>query len=163
MLRTVWFSIRLGLNAGISSGAIIGLIAGLGGSAFTKTLSDLASFAAGAFWLLLLALPLVYARNLSMVATMADATEYVRARIIPITMIAWLVAYLSSVVAFMIPVVIVPLVFNKGVNLNTSVSWYDQVYSRLLAGPAVLVAIGTAIGFTAVVYLLRQRTRAESV
>ena len=141
---------------------LIGLIAGLGGSVFTSTLPDLATFAVGVFWLLLVGLPLVYLRNLTVVGAVADSAEYVHTQIIPITVIAWLPAYLSAVVAFMIPVVIVPFVFNKGVSFNTSASWYDQVYTRLLNGPAVLVGIATMIGFAAVAYLLRQRTSIEA-
>jgi hypothetical protein len=163
VLRWVWFSVRLGLSTGITGGAIVGLIAGLGGSVFTSTLPDLANFAVGAFWLVLPGLPLVYRRNLAVLEAMVNAGELFRARTSPMTMIAWLLAYVSCVVAFMIPVVIVPIVLNKGVSVDTSARWYDQVYTALLAGPVVLAGIATLFGFAAVAYFSRPRTRIGSV
>lgn len=158
MPRWFWFSVRLGLSTGITSGAIAGLVAGLGGSVVTNTLPELATFAAGVFWLLLPGLPLVYGRNLALLGAMVNAREQVQTRIAPITVIAWLPAYLSCVVAYMIPVVVVPIVLNKGVSFDTSAGWYDRVYTALLNGPVALCGIATLAGFAAVSYFSRQRT-----
>jgi hypothetical protein len=153
--------IRLGFSAGLVCGLVIGLVGGLGGSIFTSTLPDLATFAIGTFWLLLLALPLLYARNLSLFETIVNATNPAdparRGWIGVVTAIAWLPAYLASVVAFMIPVVMAPFVLNKGVTFDNAAHWYDQVYTPLLNGPVIWVGIATIFGFAAVAYLMSHR------
>src|SRR5919206_2161456 len=131
----VWFSVRLGVKAGIISGVIVGLIAGLGGWAFTSTLPDLTTYAVGGFWLVLLGLPLVYGLNLALLVATAGARGPVWAWIVPMTALAWLPAYGSCFVSFMIPVLVVPIVANRGVNFDTSAQWYDQVETALLNGP----------------------------
>jgi len=154
--RWIWFSVRLGISAGITSGVIIGVVAGIGGSVFTSTLSDLATFAISAFWLLLLALPLIYGRNVAVIAGTDSAKGQLGAQITTITLIAWLPAYLSAVVAFMIPVVMVPVVLNKGVTFDNAAHWYDQVYTPILNGPVLWVGAATIIGFAAVAYVTRR-------
>ena len=148
----LWLGIgvRLGLRVGILGGVIAGLVAGLGGILFIGTLPDLLVFATDVFWILVLLLPVVYWLTLLALMATSDATRTgIRTHSYRLTAISWLPAYLACVVAFMIPVVIVPVVFNRGVTLNTAAHWYDQVFTQLSGGPVLWVGLATLIGFGA--------------
>jgi hypothetical protein len=146
----LWLGIRLGVKAGILSGLIAGLIAGLGGSLLTGSLPDLAAFAVSAFWLVLVILPLVY----TLQARVGQSDGLYDHRTL-VTAVAWPSAFVMSLVCFMMPVVMSPLLLGRGVTLENSADWYNQVYSPLLGGPAFLVGIATLIAFAVIARLIR--------
>ncbi|MDZ4767280.1 MAG: hypothetical protein SGI73_22285 [Chloroflexota bacterium] len=140
MTRWVWFVLRAGARVGIIAGTIVGLIAGFGGSLLTSSLADNATLAATIFLLLMILLPVVF--YVSLLGNPSPAKQVqVRAAI------AWLPAILLGVVVFMMPIVIVPLVLNKGVTFENSSDWYAQVYDTLGIGRVLLVAVVSAVGF----------------
>ena len=152
-----WLSlgIRLGVTAGVVSGIIVGLIAGIGGSVTTRILPDLAAFAIQAFLGLVLVLPLVYCLTFYGLQQDVLPHDRVRTDLYAVTAIAWLPAFLLSVITFMIPVVIIPLVLGRGVTLENSADWYAQIYTPLRDSRVLVVAIGTLIGFALAAGLLR--------
>jgi hypothetical protein len=150
VIRWLWLGIRLGVSAGILSGLIVGLIAGLGGSLLTGSLPDVAAFAVSAFWLVLVILPLVY-----YLQTRVGQSDALYDHRYLVTAAAWPPAFLMSLVSFMMPVIMSPLILGRGVTFENSANWYNQVYTPLLGGPALLVGIITLIAFAVVARLLR--------
>ena len=112
-------ALRSGAQAGINAGAVVGLVAGLGGSLLTSSLPALAAMAGNIFLFLLGLLPLVFYLSLLSNPILASQAQ-VRA------LIAWLPAFLLSVVVFMMPVVLVPLVFGKGVTFEMNIGYSPE-------------------------------------
>ncbi len=140
----LWSIIRSGARIGIISGALVGLIAGFAGSLLTSSLSDNVALAANVFLLLAISLPLVF--YVSLVNNpITDNQTQVRAAV------TWLPAVLLSVVVFMMPVVMIPFVLNKGVTFENSSNWYAQVFDGLGLVRVLLVAVISALGFALVV------------
>src|SRR5215208_4768429 len=112
-MRWLWAALRSGARVGILAGAIVGLIAGLGGSLFTGSLLALAGLVPTVFLLLALLLPLMFYVSLLNTPIPAQQTQVLAA-------IEWLPAFLLSVVAFMMPVVMAPLLLGKGITFENS-------------------------------------------
>ena len=150
MLGWLWAALRSGARVGVPAGAIVGLIAGVGGSLFTGSLLSLASLAATVFLLLALLLPLMFYVSLVNNSATAQQAQALAA-------VAWLPAYLLGVVAFMMPVVMAPFIFGKGVTFDNSAEWYSQVFDALGIGRLVLVAIVSALGFVVAAAIAQRR------
>jgi hypothetical protein len=138
-----WNALTAGVRVGVAAGSIAGMIAGFWGSLFTGSPADSAALAANIFLLMAIMLPaLFFVYN---AATLPPAHELqMRAAI------AWLPALLLSIAVFMIPVVMIPLVLNRGVTFENSSNWYAQVFDALGLGRVLLVAVVSAVGFIAV-------------
>jgi len=139
-VRWLWTALRSGARVGVLTGAIVGLIAGVGGSLFTGSLLALATLAATVFLFLAVLLPLMFYVSLLNNPTPNQQSQALAA-------VAWLPAYLLSVVCFMMPVVMAPFILGKGVTFDNSAVWYSQVFDALGIGRLVLVAIVSALGF----------------
>ena len=146
----LWIALRQGARVGVLAGAIVGLIAGVGGSLFTGSLLSLASLAATVFLLLIVFLPLMFYVSLLNNPTPNQQSQALAA-------VAWLPAFLLSVVAFMMPVVMAPFIFGKGVTFDNSAAWYSLVFDALGIWRLVLVAIVSALGFVVAAGSARRR------
>jgi hypothetical protein len=128
---------------------VVGLVIVIAGSALTGSLFDLAPFVANGFWLVMIALPLIYLSRLSQLyirLNPAQQAEFRQQRPL-ITVMTWLSAFACCLVAFMMPVVMVPLVTGQGVTLETSAEWYNQVFSALIGLRVIVIALGTLGAF----------------
>src|SRR3954462_2012318 len=123
-MRWLWNVMRQGARVGVLAGAVVGLIAGVGGSLLTGSLPALAALAGNIFLLLLLLLPLVFYVSLLNDSASAQQAQTLAA-------VAWLPAFLLSVVTFMTPVVMAPFLLGKGVTFGNSADWYGQVFDQL--------------------------------
>lgn len=103
---------------------------------------------------MLLVLPLVYALSYAGYLPGIDQQRGLRDHRYTLTAVAWLSAFLTSIIAFMMPVVMAPLLMGRGVTIENSADWYNQVYTPLLGWRVVPVAIGTVIGFAVVAAVL---------
>lgn len=148
MLRWFWNAARQGARVGVLAGAIVGLIAGLGGSLSENSLPALAALVADVFLLLIVMLPLMFYVSLNN----ADSPQQVQT----LAAVAWLPAFLLSVIAFMMPVVMAPLLLGKGVTFENSADWYGQVFDQLVNWRIVLVAVVSALGFAAAAIFVRR-------
>jgi len=154
----LWLGVRLGLRVGLISGLIVGLIAAVMGSLFTDSLTDLSAFSVNCFWLICIGLPLVYYLTFFSTPALIALRDEVHDNLYVITAGAWLPAFLISIVVFMMPVVMMPLILGWGVTVKNSGNWYDQVYT-LLEGRFGVVAIITLIEYAGAAYLVRLRYR----
>lgn len=139
---------RFVMSVSSTSGVLVGLIAGVGGSLFTDSRAALAEFAANTFLLLLVALPVVFYIRLLREAAL-------RALGYRLAVAAWLPIMFLAFVSFMIPVVMTPIVFGRGVTLDNSADWYREVYHQILGWRLLLVAALTLVGCGVAVYSAR--------
>lgn len=161
-MRWTFLGIGLGIRVGMICGTGTGLLAGIGGVLFTRATPEMLHLALNLFWLLIPVLPLVHLRTLLRLDTgLAESARpglaLERSRLL--TAAAWLPAVVIAVVTFMIPVVMIPVVLNRGVTLETSGTWYDQVYSALLQGRVAWVAFLTLISYVLVAIVLNNLNR----
>lgn len=140
---------RFVMSVSSTSGVLVGLIAGVGGSFFTQTRPALADFAANAFLLLGVLLPAVFYLRLV-------GDSLVRERGYGGAALVWLPALFLAVVFFTIPVVMIPLILGRGVTLANSAEWYGAVYDLILGWRLLVVAVLALVGCLVAVYSLRR-------
>jgi len=157
MLAWLGLGVRLGVRVGIVGGLIAGLIVAVAGSLLTSSLIDLAAFSVNGFMLIPVVVPLMYYRSFFSTPVLVAQYERVSQHLTLITIGAALPAFFIGVVTFMMPVVMMPVLLGRGVTVENSGAWYDQLYTPLLEGWGVVVALATVLGYGVATYLLRAR------
>lgn len=146
-IRTAWLS---GIGAGIV-GAVLAVFA-------TTTRPEMAQFVAVAFLLLIAVMITRFFLIIRGVARNPDFRQALAssggAALAAAT--SWIIALGIGMVGYMIPVLIIPLVFGKGALIGPLDVWYRDVFALILAWPLPLTALLTLAGFTLIVFAERQ-------
>ncbi len=149
--------VQLGLRAAWLAGIVAGLLGGVIGSVLSATRPDLAEFAANSFLLLAVLLILRFFLLSRMASHDPDfrAATTTHPQRLTVAAVSWLLALGIGTVAFMIPVVFIPLIFGKGGLIGPVEGWYRDVFTLILAWRLPLTALLTLAGFIVSVYLNR--------
>lgn len=151
----LWLSARMGARAGLACGLMVGIpVVGVG-ILLTPHLSDLALFISRAFLLLALALPIAYYFSSFLYAEILTQAQEARRLLYPISLLAWLPAFVFALVGYMMPATLLPITLGRGVSIENSGDWYAEVYTPLLQTSAPIVALVSLFGFVLAAYLLR--------